>query len=49
MVYFESEPCRNTGSTLEIIDEIRADILPLSYVWRLSAGRLGAEMGGTDG
>lgn len=33
VVYFDSEPGRNTGSQLETIDEIRDDILPLSYMW----------------
>ncbi len=33
VVYFDSEPGRNTGSQLETIDEIRDDILQLSYMW----------------
>lgn len=33
VVYFDSEPGRNTGSTLETIDEIRDDLLPLSYMF----------------
>ena len=33
VVYFDSEPGRNTGATLETIDEIRDDILPLSYMF----------------
>ncbi|MCA0271819.1 MAG: M24 family metallopeptidase [Proteobacteria bacterium] len=33
VVHFDSEPGRNTGTTLETIDEIRADILPLSYMY----------------
>ncbi|WP_420547504.1 M24 family metallopeptidase [Curvivirga sp.] len=33
VVYFDSEPGRETGSQLETIDEIRDDILPLSYMF----------------
>lgn len=33
VVYFDSAPGRTTGSTLETIDEIRSDILPLSYMF----------------
>ncbi|MCG7521456.1 Xaa-Pro peptidase family protein [Ruegeria sp. Ofav3-42] len=33
VVYFDSEPGRNTGSTLETIDETRDDLLPLSYMF----------------
>lgn len=33
VVYFDSEPGRNTGGTLETIDEIRDDVLPLSYMF----------------
>ena len=33
VVYFDSEPGRNTGNTLETIDEIRDDILPISYMF----------------
>ncbi|WP_343561635.1 M24 family metallopeptidase [Kiloniella sp. b19] len=33
VVYFDSEPGRETGSTLETIDEIREDLLPLSYMF----------------
>jgi Xaa-Pro aminopeptidase len=33
VVYFDSEPGRNTGNTLETIDEIRDDILPLSHMY----------------
>ncbi len=33
VVYFDTEPGRNTGSQLETIDETRDDILPLSYMW----------------
>ena len=33
VVYFDSEPGRNTGALLETIDEIRDDILPLSYMF----------------
>ena len=33
VVYFDSEPGRNTGSTLETIDEIRDDLMPLSYMF----------------
>lgn len=33
VVYFDSKPGRNTGSRLETIDEIRDDILPLSYMF----------------
>ena len=31
VIYFDSEPGRNTGSQLETIDEIRSDILPLAH------------------
>ncbi|WP_350333237.1 M24 family metallopeptidase [Coralliovum pocilloporae] len=33
VIYFDSEPGRVTGSQLETIDEIRSDILPLSYMF----------------
>lgn len=33
VVYFDSEPGRKTGGQLETIDEVRDDILPLSYMW----------------
>ena len=33
VVYFDSAPGRRTGGQLETIDEIRDDILPLSYMW----------------
>ena len=33
VVYFDSEPGQNTGRDLESIDEIREDILPLSYMF----------------
>lgn len=33
VVYFDSEPGRETGAQLETIDEIRDDILPLSYMF----------------
>lgn len=33
VTYFDSEPGRTTGGQLETIDEIRDDILPLSYMF----------------
>jgi len=33
VVYFDSEPGRETGAQLETIDEIRDDLLPLSYMF----------------
>ena len=33
VVYFDSEPGRTTGGQLETIDELRADMLPLSYMF----------------
>lgn len=33
VVYFDSEPGRNTGAALETIDEIRDDMLPISYMF----------------
>ncbi|MEX3012051.1 M24 family metallopeptidase [Hoeflea sp. TYP-13] len=33
VVYFDSEPGRETGSQLETIDEIRDDLLPLSHMF----------------
>lgn len=33
VVYFDSAPGRETGRQLETIDEIRSDILPLSYMF----------------
>ncbi len=33
MVYFDSSPGRETGRRLETIDEIRDDLLPLSYMF----------------
>ncbi|WP_305989571.1 Xaa-Pro peptidase family protein [Roseibium sp. MMSF_3544] len=33
VVYFDSEPGRNTGATLETIDEIRDDMLPISFMF----------------
>lgn len=33
VVYFDSEPGRYTGGQLETIDEIRDDILPISYMF----------------
>ncbi len=33
VVYFDSEPGRQTGSQLETIDEIRDDLLPLSFMF----------------
>ena len=33
VVYFDSEPGRNTGGQLETIDEVRDDHLPLSYMF----------------
>ena len=33
VIYFDSEPGRGTGSQLETIDEIREDMLPLSFMF----------------
>lgn len=33
VIYFDSEPGRETGAQLETIDEIRDDLLPLSYMF----------------
>ena len=33
VIYFDSEPGRETGKQLETIDEVRDDILPLSYMF----------------
>ena len=33
VIYFDSEPGRETGSQLETIDEVREDVLPLSYMF----------------
>ena len=33
VIYFDSEPGRITGAMLETIDEIRGDLLPLSYMF----------------
>ena len=33
VVYFDSEPGRETGKQLETIDEVRDDVLPLSYMF----------------
>ncbi len=33
VVYFDTTPGQNTGAQLETIDEIRSDILPLSYMF----------------
>lgn len=33
VVYFEAEPGRFTGAQLETIDEVRSDVLPLSYMF----------------
>ena len=33
VVLFDSEPGRNTGANLETIDEIRDDVVPLSYMF----------------
>ena len=33
VVYFDTEPGRETGKQLETIDEIRDDVLPLSYMF----------------
>lgn len=33
VIYFDSEPGRETGAQLETIDEIRDDLMPLSYMF----------------
>ena len=39
VVYFDSEPGRHTGRQLETIDEVRDDLLPLSYMFAGSRQR----------
>ncbi|MXY40493.1 MAG: aminopeptidase P family protein [Rhodospirillaceae bacterium] len=50
VVYFDSEPGRHTGRQLETIDEVRDDLLPLSYMFagsrqRETARKWAAQMG----
>ena len=33
VIYFDSEPGRNTAAQLETVDEIRDDVLPISYMF----------------
>lgn len=39
VIYFDSEPGRHTGRQLETIDEVRDDLLPLSYMFAGSRHR----------